>query len=139
MMSDSVGLFEELHGEIWKSLEDVWDHFSNNDPENFLKYYDQAFKGFRPETPFPVDRAWMDQWVREYLKDVKVSSCRVIPQDIQVYDENLAVVIYGMDFIEDRKGEKQCVSQRHTVVVRRKIKRWAMMTAHIEILDQHFV
>ncbi len=138
-MSDSAELFEELHGEIWKSLEDAWNNYSANDVENFLKYCDQTFKGCLPETPFSVDRVWLDKWVRLHLKNVKFPFCHLTRQSLQVFDENVAAAVYGLDLVEDNQSQKQYISQRHTVVLRRKTKRWTIATAHIEIIDQHSV
>ena len=134
---NSNELTTEIHDEVWKSLEESWNALVSGDTETFLKFYDQTFKGYRPETPFPVDKVWLEKWLTHYLKSVKFSFCHLTAQSVQVFDEDLAAVMYGVSFIEEAQGEKQCLSQRHAVVMRRKTKRWAVVMSHSEIVDQY--
>ncbi len=127
--------WSDKQNEIWRCLEDHWDHLINGRVEEFLKYIHQDFIGFGHESPINIDKPWLNKWVGFWTKTTKIAICELRPIDIRIH-EDIAIVQYFIFTIEKNAEGGKRIIRRYTMTWKKQDKRWVVIGSHNNLMDE---
>ena len=104
--------------EVWKCVEDHWDHLIHKRVDEFLKYIHDDFIGFGHESPINIDRPWLEKWVGFWTKTTKIAICELRPIDIKIHAD-IAIVQYFIFTIEKNESGGKRIIRRYTMTWKR--------------------
>lgn len=127
--------WSDQQNEVWRCLEDHWDHLINGRVEEFLKYIHPDFIGFGHESPINIDKPWLNKWVGFWTKTTKIAICELRPIDIRIH-EDIAIVQYFIFTIEKNAEGGKRIIRRYTMTWKKRDKRWVVIGSHNNLMDE---
>lgn len=127
--------WSEEQNNVWRCLEEHWDHLISGRVEEFLKYIHPDFIGFGHESPINIDRPWLHKWVGFWTKSTKIAICELRPIDIRIH-EDIAIVQYFIFTIEKNDEGGKRVIRRYTMTWKRHEDGWVVIGSHNNLMDE---
>ena len=127
--------WSEEQNDVWRCLEDHWDHLINKRVDEFLKYIHPDFLGFGHESPINIDRPWLEKWVGFWTKSTKIVICELRPIHIKIH-EDIAIIQYFIFTIEKSEHSGSRVIRRYTMTWKKQQDRWVVIGSHNNLMDE---
>ena len=121
--------------DVWRCLEDHWDHLINARVDDFLKYIHEDFIGFGHESPINIDRNWLDKWVGFWTKNTKIAICELRPIEVKIHGD-IAILQYFIFTIERNAEGGKRVIRRYTMTWKKEKERWVVIGSHNNLMDE---
>ena len=127
--------WSEEQQEVWRCLEDHWEHLINGRLQEFLQYIHPDFIGFGHESPINIDRPWLNKWVGFWTKTTEIVICELRPIDIRLHD-GIAILQYFIFTIEKGSQTARRVIRRYTMTWKKGADRWQVIASHNNLADE---
>ena len=127
--------WNDEQNQVWRCLEDHWDHLIHARVDDFLKYIHKDFIGFGHESPINIDRPWLNKWVGFWTKSTQILICELRPIDIKIHDD-IAIVQYFIFTIEKNAEGGKRVIRRYTMTWKKQKDRWVVIGSHNNLMDE---
>lgn len=127
--------WNETQNDVWKSLEDHWDHLINKRVDKFIKYIHPDFIGYGHESPINIDRPWLEKWVGFWTKSTDIVICELRPVSINIHGD-IAIVQYLIFTIEKSMEGGKRVIRRYTMTWKKDAKHWLVIGSHNNLMDE---
>ena len=127
--------WNDEQNQVWRCLEDHWDHLIHARVDDFLKYIHKDFIGFGHESPINIDRPWLNKWVGFWTKSTQILICELRPIDIKIH-EDIAIVQYFIFTIEKNAEGGKRVIRRYTMTWKKQKDRWVVIGSHNNLMDE---
>ena len=127
--------WSEEQQDVWRCVEDHWDHLINGRVEEFLQYIHPDFIGFGHESPINIDRPWLNKWVGFWTKTTEIVICELRPIDIRLHD-GIAILQYFIFTIEKGYQGVKRVIRRYTMTWKKGSDRWQVIGSHNNLADE---
>lgn len=127
--------WSEDQNDVWRCLEDHWDHLINKRVDEFLKYIHPDFIGFGHESPISIDRPWLEKWVGFWTKSTKIVICELRPIHIKIHGD-IAILQYFIFTIEKGEEAGRRVIRRYTMTWKKQQERWVVIGSHNNLMGE---
>jgi len=124
----------EDQADVWRCLEDHWDHLINKRVDDFLNYIHDDMIGYGHESPLPVDKPWLAKWVGFWTNSTDILICELRPIDIQSHGD-IAILQYFIFTIEKNDEGVKHVIRRYTMTWKRTEDRWVVIGSHNNLME----
>ena len=122
--------------DVWRCLEDHWDHLINKRVNEFLKYIHDDMIGYGHESPIAVDKPWLEKWVGFWAKSTKIAICELRPINLKVHDD-VAILQYCIFTIEQNQVDQgKRVIRRYTMTWKKQTDRWVVIASHNNLMNE---
>jgi hypothetical protein len=126
--------WDETQREVWRNLEDHWQALIAGKIDDFLKYIHPKFIGYGHESPIPVDKPWLEQWVGFWAKSTKIVICELRPINLQIHG-SIAILQYMIFTIEQNQVDQgKRVIRRYTMTWQKQADRWTVIASHNNLM-----
>ena len=127
--------WSEAGNEVWKCLEEHWDHLINGRVDSFLEYIHEDFLGFGHESPINIDKPWLQKWVGFWTKSTEIVICELRPIDVCIHGD-IAILQYFIFTIEKNSEGGKRVIRRYTMTWKKQPERWVVIASHNNLADE---
>ena len=121
--------------DVWRSLEEHWDHLIHKRVDEFIKYIHTDFIGFGHESPINIDRPWLDKWVGFWTRTTEILICELRPIDIKIHND-IAIVQYFIFTIEKNPEGAKRIIRRYTMTWKKQKERWVVIGSHNNLMNE---
>ena len=121
--------------EVWRCVEDHWDHLINKRVDEFLKYIHDDMIGYGHESPLPVDKPWLKKWVGFWTKTTDIAICELRPIHIIIHGD-IAILQYVIFTIEKNAEGGKRVIRRYTMTWKKEKTRWVVIGSHNNLMNE---
>ena len=121
--------------DVWRCLEEHWDHLINARVDEFIKYIHPDFIGFGHESPINIDRPWLNKWVGFWTRSTQILICELRPVDIRIHN-HIAIVQYFIFTIEKSAESTKRVIRRYTMTWKKEPKHWVVIGSHNNLISE---
>ena len=121
--------------DVWRCLEEHWDHLINARVDEFIKYIHPDFIGFGHESPINIDRPWLNKWVGFWTRSTQILICELRPVDIRIHN-HIAIVQYFIFTIEKSAESTKRVIRRYTMTWEKQKERWVVIGSHNNLMNE---
>ena len=130
------GHWNEEQKTIWNNFENHWKCLLDGNVKEFLKYIHPDFIGYGHESPFPVDKPWLEKWVGFWAKSIDIAICELRPVDIKIHGD-IAILQYHVFTIEKApEGSGKHTIRRYTMTWKKQENRWVVIGSHNDLVKQ---
>ncbi len=137
LTSSKPEIWSDIQNDVWRCVQDHWDHLINKRVDEFLKYIHKDFIGSGHESPINIDRPWLNKWVGFWTKSTDIIICELRPIDIRVHEEaGIAIVQYFIFTIEKTDQGGKRVIRRYTMTWQKQEDRWVVIASHNNLADE---
>ena len=127
--------WDEDQNDVWRCVEDHWEHLINKRVDEFLKYIHDDMVGYGHESPLPVDKPWLRKWVGFWTKTTEILICELRPIHIKIH-EDIAILQYLIFTIEKNvEGGKRLI-RRYTMTWKKQKDRWVVIGSHNNLMEE---
>ena len=135
LASSTPSTWNQEQKDVWKCVEDHWDHLINKRVDDFIQYIHEDFIGFGHESPINIDRPWLQKWVGFWTKTTEIVICELRPIDIRIQGD-IAILQYFIFTIEKSMEGGKRVIRRYTMTWKKQEDRWVVIGSHNNLMDE---
>lgn len=135
LASSKPANWSQEQNEVWRCIEDHWDHLINKRVDDFLLYIHDSFIGFGHESPINIDKPWLKKWVGFWTRSTEIVICELRPIEIKLY-KDIAIVQYFIFTIEKSGEGVKRVIRRYTMTWKKQPERWVVIGSHNNLMDE---